>query len=64
MNTINQNYYYAVVDKESGRLILIDGILPIFLTRTIARRKVMGLSNIKILKISGKKIYKVLREAS
>tara|TARA_R110002020_G_scaffold265658_4_gene480452 strand:+ start:4193 stop:4387 length:195 start_codon:yes stop_codon:yes gene_type:complete len=64
MVTVNQTYYYAIVTEESHRLVLIDGFLPIFLTRTIAKREIRGQNKIKIVKISGKRLNAILKEAS
>ena len=64
MTTINQKYYNAIVKKGTCRLLKLDGFLPIFLTKTIAKRLSVDYPNSEIIKIKSDLMTKILRETT
>ncbi|KAA3620619.1 MAG: hypothetical protein DWP94_12040 [Flavobacterium sp.] len=64
MTTINQKYYYAVVKKGTSRLLKLDGFLPIFLTKTMAKRLTVDYPNTEIIKINSDLMTNILRETT
>ena len=65
MERLNNKYCYAIVGKQTGKLILIDGRLPLFWLRKVAVANIkVNPKHRKLIKINLTELEKFLNERS
>ncbi len=62
MYTEKKDFYYAVVSKRNGRLILLGGHLPIYWKKKVAEDVSVKFPRSEVKKINGKQLEELLKE--
>lgn len=63
MYTDKKDFYYAVVSKRNGRLILLGGHLPIYWNKKVAEGVCAKFPRSEVKKIHGGQLEELLKEA-